>query len=46
MEQRMRGGKMRSDKLGVKVTLGLIRVMAFTWNEMGSHWKDFSREVI
>lgn len=46
MEQRKKGGKMRSDELGSRVTLGLVRVLAFTLLEMKSHWRDFSRGVI
>lgn len=46
MEQRKEGGKMRSDKLGGRVTLGLVKVLAFTLNSQRSHWRDFGRGVI
>lgn len=41
MEQRDRDGNVGSDRLGRRLTLGLFKVLAFTLNEMGSHWRDF-----
>lgn len=46
MEQRKGDGMVRSDRLGARVPLDLLRFFSFILNEMRSQWRNFSRGVI